>query len=61
MITLFRAIRLWQLKIKWKLAFYQFLNKQLMEVIKDPESIEKKVMPYLAEVIHSAVQTNETK
>lgn len=59
MITLFRMIRLWQLKIKWQFALYQFLDKQLMDVIKDPESIEKKIMPYLAEVVHSTVQTNE--
>lgn len=56
MITLFRIIRLWQLKTKWQLALYQFLDKQLMEVIKDPESIEKKVMPYLAELIHNTTE-----
>ena len=56
MITLFRAIRLLQLKVKWHLALYQFIDKKLMDVIKDPESIEKKVMPYLAELIHN---TNE--
>ncbi len=38
MITLFRMIRLWQLRTKWKLAFYQFLDKQL----KNLEEPEKK-------------------
>ena len=54
MITLFRMIRLFQLKVKWQLALYQFIDKQLMEIIKDPESIEKKIMPYLAETIHNS-------
>lgn len=56
MITLFRMIKLWKLKTKWQLALYQFLDKQLMDVIKDPESIEKKIMPYLAEVIHNSAE-----
>lgn len=56
MITLFRMIRLWQLKTKWQLALYQFIDKQLMDVIKDSESIEKKVMPYLAELIHNTTE-----
>lgn len=56
MITLYRMVKLWSLKTKWELAFYQFLDKQLMDVIKNPELIEKKLMPYLAEVIHNAVQ-----
>ena len=56
MITLFRWILLKQKEIKWKLAFYQFLDKQLIGIIKDPESIEKKVLPYLAEIIHSTAQ-----
>lgn len=58
MITLYRMFKLWSLKTKWQLALYQFLDKQLMEVIKDPESIEKKIMPYLAEAIHNAAQND---
>ena len=56
MITLFRMIKLWKLKTKWQLSLYQFLDKQLMDVINDPESIEKKIMPYLAEVIHNSAE-----
>ena len=59
MITLYRIIKLFQLKIKWKFEIYQFLDKQLMDVINDPESIEKKIMPYLAEVIHNSVQKQD--
>ena len=51
MITLFRYIRLKQLEIKWKLAVMHELDKQLMTIVKNPEEIEKKVMPFLAELI----------
>lgn len=53
MITLFRWALLKQKEIKWKLAFWQFVDKQLMEIIKNPEEIEKKIMPYLASLIHN--------
>lgn len=49
MITLIRWILLQQKRIKWKLAFYQFFDKQMQELIKNPEEIEKKIIPYLAE------------
>ena len=53
MITLFRAIRLWQLRIKWRLAMYQFIDKQATELLKNPEEIEKKFVSALAEIIHN--------
>ena len=59
MITLIRMIRLWQLRTKWKLAFWQFVNKQATELIKNPEELEKKILPYLVEVIHSSVQSQK--
>lgn len=59
MITLFRKLRLWQIRTKWQLAMWQFVDKQLMELIKHPEEIEKKIMPYLAELIHN--DKSETK
>lgn len=52
MITLIRWVRLKQLTIKWKLAIMHELDKQLMTIIKNPETIEKKIIPYLAETIH---------
>lgn len=61
MITLFRWIRLKQLEIKWKFAIMHELNKQLMTVVKNPEIIEKKIMPYLAEVIHKTVEFEKFK
>lgn len=52
MITLFRLIRLWQLKTKWYLAFWQFADKQLMELIKNPEELEKKFIDSFTKLIH---------
>lgn len=56
MITLIRWVRLKQLTIKWQLAIMHELDKQLMTLAKNPEMIEKKIMPYLAEIIHSSTQ-----
>ena len=53
MITIIRAIRLWQLRTKWRLAMYQFVDKQMTELMKNPEEIEKKFVSALAEIIHS--------
>lgn len=61
MITLFRMVRLFQLKTKWKLAFWQFVDKQAMELIKNPEKLEKKLMHSLAELIHESNQNTSTK
>lgn len=60
MITLFRWIRLKQLKIKWQLAAWQFIDKQAMNLIKNHEEIEKKIVPYLAELIHSENSKDQT-
>ena len=53
MITLFRAIRLWQLRIKFRLAIYQFIDQQATELLKNPEEIEKKFISVLSEIIHN--------
>lgn len=54
MITLIRAIRLWQLKTKWSLAIWQLIDKQAMELIKNPEELEEKLLNSLAKLIHKA-------
>lgn len=54
MITLIRMVRLWQIRTKWELAFWQFINKQANELIKNPEELEKKILPYLVEIIHNS-------
>ena len=53
MITLIRAIRLWQLRTKYRLALWQFIDKQAKELLKNPEEIEKKFVSALAEIIHN--------
>ena len=53
MITLFRWILLKQKKIKWELALWQFIDKQVTELLKNPEEIEKKFVSALAEIIHN--------
>ncbi len=61
MITLFRKIRLFQLRTKWQLAMWQFVDKQLMEIVKNPKEIEKRIMPYLAEMISKSNNKTENK
>lgn len=53
MITLIRAIRLWQLRVKYQLALWQFIDQQAKELLKNPEEIEKKFVSALAEIIHN--------
>lgn len=59
MITIIRTIRLWQLRTKWKLAFWQFVDKTAKEIQKDPELLAKKVMPELAKIIHEQAQSQK--
>ena len=53
MITLFRSIRLWQLRTKWRLALWQFIDQQAKELLKNSDEIEKKFVSALAEIIHN--------
>ena len=53
MITLFRGIRRWQLRRKYRLALWQFIDKHTNELLKNPEEIEKKFVSALAEIIHN--------
>lgn len=57
MITLFRYFLYKSKKTKWELALWQFIDKQIVEIIEDPEELAKKFMPYLTELIH---KTNNT-
>lgn len=60
MITLFRKIRCWQIRTKWQLAIWQFINKQAMEFIKNPEKIEKKFVDSLAKLINESNNKTES-
>lgn len=43
------------------MAIWQFIDQQAMEIIKNPEEIEKKIMPYLAELIYNANEDDTKK
>ena len=52
MITLYRAIKLWQLRTKWRLAIWQYIDSQAIELIKNPGEVQKK----LATAINDALR-----
>lgn len=54
MITLVRWYIMKTKEIKWKLAFWQFVDKSAKELQKDPELLAKKIMPELAKIIHES-------
>lgn len=60
MITLFRWFLYKTKEIKWKLIFWQFADKQLMELIKNPEELEKKFVDSFTKLIHEA-NTNKAE
>ena len=61
MVTLVRLIILKYIKTKWQLAFWMEFNKQANELMKHPENIEKKLLPYISEAVHKAVETERNK
>lgn len=58
MITLFRWWLYKTKEIKWKCAFWQFADKQLMEFIKNPEKLEEKFVDSLVKLIHESNSSN---
>ena len=54
-MILYRIFKLWYLRLKWKLAFYQFIDQQL----KNPEELEKKLVHEIAELVHNSVQNQD--
>lgn len=67
MITLIRLVRLCQLKIKIKLAFYMFLDRQLKNFNSDEfmNKVMKEIAPHIASLVHDEVikqkETNHGK
>lgn len=59
MITLFRWFIYKTKEVKWKLAFWQFADKQLMELIKNPKDVERKFVEAFAKIIHESNQENK--
>lgn len=60
MITLFRYIFYKMKEIKYKFIFWQFVDKELTELIKNPEELEKKFIAEIAKLIHENNKLNES-
>ena len=56
MVTLLRLIRLNYLRIKWKTALWSEFDRQAKELIRNPEAIEEKILPYIAELVHRSAE-----
>ncbi|WWR16826.1 hypothetical protein V1224_05260 [Lachnospiraceae bacterium JLR.KK008] len=54
MITLFRMFKCWQLRTKWRLAIWEFIDRQAMELAENPEVLEKKFVDSLTKLIHES-------
>ena len=54
MITLVRLIYIKIIKTKWEFSLWYELNKQLKDLVKHPEKIEQKLMPYIVDAITKA-------
>ena len=61
MITLIRLMIATYLSAKWKCAFWMEFNKQANELMKHPENIEKKFVPYMVEIIHKVSEFEKFK
>lgn len=59
MITLFRWLFYKMKEIKWKFIFWKFADKELTELIKSPEDLEKKFIEEFAKLIHENNKLNE--
>ena len=54
MITLIRLIYIKIVRTRWEFAIWYELNKQLKDLVKHPEKIEQKLMPYIVDAITKA-------
>lgn len=54
MITLIRWILLKQKKIKLKLAFWQIVERYVMELVDNQKELDKKFIDSLAKIIHES-------
>ena len=64
MITLIRLIYIKVVKTKWEFAIWYELNKQLKDLVKNPEKIaeiEKKLLPYIVDDIQKSVDIERIK
>ena len=64
MITLIRLIYIKVVKTKWEFSVWYELNKQLKDLVKNPEKIaeiEKKLLPYIVDAIQKSVDMESIK
>lgn len=54
MITLFRMLRCWQLKTKWRLAVWRFIDRQATELANSPEKAKKEFIDSLSRLVHES-------
>lgn len=61
MITLYRMIKLWQMRIKYKLALYELLEKGMKYISDNREELEKKIVHEFANIIHDSNKNKTMK
>lgn len=52
MITFFRWYRMKAKEIKWKLIFWQLVDRHAAQLVKHPEEFEKALVRRLAGILH---------
>ena len=60
MVTLYRILKTWQIRIKWRLALWQYIDQQATEIIRNPQEFEKKLVSSITESIHNASRNGGT-
>ena len=64
MITLIRMIYIKVVRTKWEFAIWYELNKQLKDLVNNPEKIaeiEKKLLPYIVDSIQKVNISTKTE
>lgn len=64
MITLIRMIYIKVVRTKWEFSIWYELNKQLKDLVNNPEKIaeiEKKLLPYIVDSIQKANISTKTE
>lgn len=54
-------IRLWQMRVKYKLALYELLEEGMKYISDNHEEIEKKFVHEFADIIHKSNMNNTDK
>lgn len=52
MITLYRMIKLWQMRVKYRLELYELIEEGMKYISDNREEIEKKFVHEFAEIMH---------